>query len=314
MVKFHNIISFLPSATEILFELDLGDYLKGVTHECTYPKQALNKPKIISPSINFNNLDSFEIDEKVKNMTLRNEPMFILNSGKIIEIKPDLIFSQNLCSVCAPFDKEIKETYRILGYEPKNIVLNPKTLNQIVESIDLIGREVGNHDKAKSLCHNLETRINKIIFHFKESLNNKRIKRRLRILCLDWINPFYLAGHWVPDMVNIAGGENLIGYSGSSSRSISIEEISMCNPDKIILMPCGFDIDRSLSDYTFLKENEVWNSLKTVKDREVYLVDSKSYFSKPSPRIVNGIEILCKILYPDIFEKIQIPKSSFIRL
>lgn len=314
MIHYSKIISFLPSATEMLFELGLGECLKGVTHECFYPEEALKKPKVIYPSINFDNLSCFEIDKKIREMSIRKEPIFILNTDKIIEIKPDLIISQNLCSVCAPFDKETKQVYGILGYEPKNLVINPYNVNDVLQSILLIGNEVGNLYEAKTLYHHLKTRLDNIATILKKSLNDEMTINRCRVLCLDWVNPFYLAGHWVPDMVNIAGGTNLIGDVGCSSRMISLKEISEYNPNKIIIMPCGFEINRTLTEYKLLKENILWNSLKVVENKEVYIVDSKSYFSKPSPRIITGIEILCKILYPKIFENLMIPENSYIRI
>ncbi len=314
MTKFTRIISFLPSATEILFELGLGDCLKGVTHECIYPNKAIDKPKIISPSINFDSLKSIEIDEKVRDMAARNEPMFMLDSDKIIEIKPDLIISQNLCTVCAPYDKEIKKSFQILGYEPENIVLNPNNIDDILDSILLIGKRIGHLSEAEDLYIRLKHRIDKIRTLVKESINNKSITRNVQVLCLDWVDPLYLAGHWVPDMVNIAGGENLMNCVGCPSRPIDIREISEYNPDKIILMPCGFDIKRAISEYKPLEQEDYWKSLTAVEEKQIYIVDSKSYFSKPSPRIVTGIEIIGKILYPDIFEEFQIPENSFLRL
>jgi iron complex transport system substrate-binding protein len=314
MTKFSRIISFLPSATEILFELGLENSLKGVTHECVYPKQAIDKPKIIFPSVNFDNLESFEIDEKVRDMAARNEPMFILDSDKIIDIKPDLIISQNLCSVCAPFDKEIKQVYQILGYEPKNLILNPNSINDILESILLIGRQIGNLGEAESLHNQLKNRIENIGTISKEAMNKKRIKGNARVLCLDWMKPLYLAGHWIPDMVDTVGGKNLVGSVGYPSRPIDFEEIFKGDPEKIILMPCGFDLRRSIPEYDDLKKMNGWKSLKAVKEKQVYIVDSKSYFSKPGPRIVTGIEILSKILYPSIFDELQIPENSFVRL
>ncbi|MDQ4074070.1 MAG: cobalamin-binding protein [Thermoproteota archaeon] len=314
MIKFSRIISLLPSATEILFELGLGEYLKGVTHECVYPTQAIGKPRIILPSINFDSLGSLEIDEKVRDMASRNEPMFVLDAEKIVEIKPDLIISQNLCTVCAPYDKEIKKSCQILGYEPKNIVLNPNNIDDILDSILLIGRQIGHLGEAEHLYNHLKGRIDKIRTIFKESINNNSIIGNVPVLCLDWMKPLYLAGHWVPDMVNIAGGKNLMNRVGFPSRPINFREIDEYNPDKIILMPCGFDIKRAVSEYSALEKEGYWSCLTCVKEKQVYIVDSNSYFSKPSPRIVTGIEILCKILYPDTFEELQIPEGSFLRL
>jgi iron complex transport system substrate-binding protein len=158
---YQKIVSLLPSATEILFELGLDDRLKGVTHACTYPIEALNKPKIINSSVDVNMLDSTEIDKKIKELALKNEPIFILNNEKIKEIEPDLIIYQNMCEVCAPFDQEIKQIDSILGYFPDQLNLSPKNLNEIFESIIIVGKKIGNlktaYDKVKELTKRIET-------------------------------------------------------------------------------------------------------------------------------------------------------------
>ncbi len=148
-MEYDRIISFLPSATEILYELGLDDALKGVTHECNYPIKASEKPRIISPSFDANGLSSLEIDTKIRGLSIGKEPVFFIDSKKVKEIKPDLIISQNLCEVCAPFSREIQQVYSILGYKPKNLELNPKNVFDIFESIIIIGQETGNIEKAQ---------------------------------------------------------------------------------------------------------------------------------------------------------------------
>jgi iron complex transport system substrate-binding protein len=307
---YQKIVSLLPSATEILFELGLDDRLKGVTHACTYPIEALNKPKIINSSVDVNMLDSTEIDKKIKELALKNEPIFILNNEKIKEIEPDLIIYQNMCEVCAPFDQEIKQIDSILGYFPDQLNLSPKNLNEIFESIIIVGKKIGNlktaYDKVKELTKRIET-IQNEIKGYKKVHNIKKQK----IICLEWISPFYIAGHWVPEMVKIIDGINGIGKAGSLSKIISINEIKEFDPDKIIIMPCGFDIERTLRESKNLDSDKNWNSLKAVLMNEIFMVDANSYFSKPSPRIVTGIEIMAKIVYPELFKELRVPSNSF---
>jgi iron complex transport system substrate-binding protein len=307
---YQKIVSLLPSATEILFELGLDDRLKGVTHACTYPIEALNKPKIINSSIDVNKLDSIEIDKKIKELALKNKPIFILNDEKIKEIEPDLIIYQNMCEVCAPFDQEIKQIDSILGYFPDQLNLSPKNLNEIFESIIIVGKKIGNlktaYDKVKEINKRIETIQNEI----KKYKQVHKIKKQ-KIICLEWISPFFIAGHWVPEMVKIIDGINGIGKVGSISKIISINEIKEFDPDKIIIMPCGFDIERTLRESKILDSDKHWNSLKAVLMNEIYMVDANSYFSKPSPRIVTGIEILAKILYPELFKELRVPSNSF---
>ncbi|MGN6613764.1 MAG: cobalamin-binding protein [Candidatus Nitrosocosmicus sp.] len=309
--KYQNIISFLPSATEILFELNLDKFLKGVTHACIYPDAAKDKPKIITCSIDVNNLDSFEIDKKIKELYVNNKKLFVLDHEKIKTIQPDLVISQNVCEVCAPpFENELIKVREILGYTPKNLILNPKTLDEIIDSIVTVGKEVGNLELAFRKADLLTKRIKHIDDKVREINNSNNSK--YKIICLEWISPFYVAGHWIPQMVEIAGGLNGISKRGADSNIISMEEIESFDPDIIIIMPCGFDISKTESDLTrFLKNNKRWHSLRAVKMNQIYIVDANSYFSKPNPRIVTGIEIIAKILYPDELRDLKVPLNSF---
>lgn len=313
VATYSRILSFLPSATEIIFELGLEGDLKGATHECTYPREAAQIPKIIRPTISFDELDSSLIDRKVREMSIKNEPLFKLDVDKIREIKPDLIISQNMCSVCAPFDKEIQATFEILGYRPHNLILNPTNLFEIFQSVRVLGKKLDRTEKALIIITQLKERINTIKSVLQESNKKHFLGNRPKVLCLDWLDPFYLAGHWVPDMLDLVGANGLNGQGGMDSHLISTMKIAQLNPDKVIIMPCGFDITRSHKEYLKIEDSN-WDSLRANKKKEIYIVDSNSYFSKPSPRIVTGIEILSKIVFPEAFEHIRIPNSSFIRI
>ena len=309
-MEYDKIISFLPSATEILFEIGLGDALKGVTHECTYPIKASEKPNIISPSFDANGLSSLEIDKKIRDLSISKKPVFIIDSKKVKEIKPDLIISQNLCEVCAPYSREIQQVYSILGYKPRNLELNPKNVYDIFDSIIIIGQETGHIEKAQQIVNKLTKRIDQVKRKIESSdMENKSKKQK--IICLEWASPFYIAGHWVPQMVELVDGINGIGKVGEMSKIISVDDIAKFDPDKIIIMPCGFDIERTCKEVMDLNKDKMWNSLKAVKTQRTYVVDANSYFSKPSPRIVTGIEILAKILHPDLFEGLKVPDDGY---
>lgn len=310
MEKYKRIISFLPSATEILFEIGLGQLVYGVTHECTYPLQALKKPVVIKPVVDFDSLSGAEIDEEIKDLSTRNQPIFKLDDKLVRDIQPDLLISQNLCSVCAPFYNEIDQAFKILGYNPTNLILNPKNLLDILKSITIIGNEVGNFENAIELFDRLVSRIHGIQTVFRVTSRNETTHSCPKVICLDWINPFYLAGHWIPDMVVTAGGKPLISRSGMDSRQITIAEIERLNPDIIIIAPCGYDLKRAQKEYDQL-DNPTWKSLKAYRENHIFLVDSNSYFSKPSPRIVTGIEIMCHLMYPDLFRNLKVPDNSF---
>lgn len=215
-----------------------------------------------------------------------------------------------MCEVCAPFDQEIKQIDSILGYFPDQLNLSPKNLDEIFESIIIIGKKIGNlktaYDKVKELTKRIET-IQNEIKGYKKVHNIKKQK----IICLEWISPFYIAGHWVPEMVKIIDGINGIGKAGTPSKIISFNEIKEFDPDKIIIMPCGFDIERTLKESKILDSDKNWNSLKAVLMNEIFMVDANSYFSKPSPRIITGIEIMAKIVYPELFKELRVPSNSF---
>jgi iron complex transport system substrate-binding protein len=308
--KYNRIISFLPSATEILFEIGLGRFVYGVTHECTFPLEARQKSKVIKPVIDFESLSGLEIDQKIKELSLRNEPIFVLDEQLIKNIQPDIIISQNLCSVCAPFENEITLCSNILGYNPSNLILNPTNLQDILKSIVIIGKELGNLDNATKLLGDLEIRLSSIEGEMKSAFKKEKSDTFPKIVCLDWLNPYYLAGHWVPDMVRTAYGLSLGAAAGEDSRQITFSELEKLNPDKIIIAPCGYDLKRTEREYERFDDPR-WKTLRAYKDGQIYLVDSDSYFSKPSPRIITGIEILCRLLHPDLFSHLKMLDNFF---
>jgi iron complex transport system substrate-binding protein len=319
-----RIVSFLPSSTEILYAIGAGDQITGVTHECKYPDDAKNKPIVINSSFDADIMASEEIDNKIIGLMKTGGDIYIINDQKLKEAKPDLIIAQGVCEVCAPFTKEIDRANSILGYKPDLLVLDPHDLDDILVSIMDIAEKVGRVSEGRKLVVSLQNRIDNIRIIVGERRGKKRVstnsidntinKASPRIVCIEWIDPFFAAGHWVPQMVDIAGGSNGLGGMGQPSRRISIDEIIEFNPDKIILMPCGFDINRTLKEAKTLGNNEKWKSLQAVQRNEVYAVNANAYFSKPGPRIITGLEILAKIIDPEGFENIELPSDSFTKI
>ena len=308
-----RIISFLPSATEIIYGIGAESQLVGVTHECKYPEEARSKPQIISSSFDTSVLSSKEINDTIAKIYLNKKDLFVLDKEKLLSAKPDIIITQKLCDVCAPFTKEISETISILGYEPEIINLDPHNIKDIISSIYEIGEKVDKTDEAKKLISSLQERISNITRKSEKFRNQYNSK--LKILCLEWLDPFFTAGHWVPEMINTVGEINGLSSIGERSRRIDIEEIEKFDPDKLILMPCGFDTNRTLEEYEkTLKHNARWNNIKAVKLNQVYIVNANAYFSKPSPRIVTGVEILSKIIHPNHNEEIKVPENSYVKL
>jgi iron complex transport system substrate-binding protein len=306
-----RIVSFLPSATEILYEIGAGSQIIGVTHECNYPEEAKSKPRVINSAFDASRMSSKEIDKKVVELFSNGNDIYIVNDNLLKGLRPDIIIAQGICEVCSPFTREIKRTISLLGYSPKVIILKPSSLSDILNNIYEVAKNIDKIEDGKNLIGSLENKINRI----KKVIELKN-KTKKKILCLEWIDPFFTAGHWIPEMVEIVGGINGLSKAREQSRRTSLEEIVKFNPDKIILMPCGFNIERTFKEYKNigLHNNQQWSNLRAIKNNEIYIVDAGSYFSKPGPRTVTGIEILAKIISPDDFEFISIPENSFIKV
>ncbi len=317
MIAEKRIISFLPSATEILYEIGVDSQIIGVTHECNYPNEAKTKPRVINSSFDASTISSKEIEDKIVELFSNGKDIYVVNDKILKELKPDLIVAQGICEVCSPFTKEIKRAISILGYNPQLLIMDPHSLSDIFDNIYEIAENVGKTKEGQNLVNSLKSKINEIK-KINELKNNKKEKKKKipRILCLEWIDPFFTAGHWVPEMVGIAGGINGLSKSKEQSRRTSLEEIIRFDPDKIILMPCGFNIDRTIKEFknTNLNKNREWNNLRAIKNNELYAVDAGSYFSKPGPRTITGIEILAKIISPNESKDIKIPENSYVKL
>ncbi|MGC2685404.1 MAG: cobalamin-binding protein [Candidatus Nitrosopolaris sp.] len=308
-----RIVSFLPSSTEILYEIRADSQLVGVTHECKYPDDAKRKPRVINCSFDASKMNSKDIDEKIIELMQSGRDIYVINDDILREAKPDLIIAQGLCEVCAPFTKEINRATSVLGYNPDILVLDPHDLDDILISIMDISERVGRVTEGRKLVVSLRKRIDDIRMRSGHRRISGDVSRnKPRILCIEWINPFFTAGHWIPQMVEIAGGINGLSSRGQSSRRMhGIDEIIKFNPDKIVMMPCGFDIQRTLRDAKTLETNDKWKSLQAVQNNEVYAVNAGAYFSKPGPRTITGLEILAKIIDPEGFEDIKVPTDSF---
>lgn len=302
-----RIVSFLPSATELLYELEADDILFGVTHECKYPENAKTKLQVISSVINSEELASNEIDTKTCQLLSEGKEIFTLNEKNMIEANPDLIITQETCEACAAHNNQVNKAIRILQNKPMIHSMDPHNLDEIVKSVNEIGRVIKKEKNAMKITESLTNRIRYIKKHTPTT--------KQKVLALEWIDPFFTSGHWIPGMINDAGGENMISKEGERSRKIIIDEITKAEPDIIIMMPCGFDIHRTISEYNkILKNDKSWNSLRAVKNGKVFAVDANSYFSKPSIRTITGLEILAKIIQPNTFLNLNVPENSFLQI
>ena len=306
-MKVKRIISFLPSATELIYELGAQERLFGVTHECDYPSDASNKPRVIESIFEPEKMSSQEIDDKICELSERGEEIYKLITENVSNAKPDLIISQEICKVCSAYTNQVKNAIDILEEKPEIYSMSPHDIQGILKCVKDIAEKIDEVGRGGEIVNSLNTRINKI--------KKVPISDRPKVLGIEWIKPFFTAGHWVPEMIEFSGGTNMITKNGEHSRKMDITEIENADPDVLILMPCGFDVQNTVSEYEkYLRNDSRWNKLRAVKERNVFAVDANSFFSKPSIRVVTGIEILAKILHTEIFTDFEVPNNSFSKI
>ena len=293
-----RIVSLLPSATEIVCALGLEDELLGITHECDYPPSVVDKPRLTSSRISPETMTSAEIDHAVRSQLANLDghgSIYDLDEARLRALKPDLILTQELCEVCAVSYKTVEHAARTFEAEARVVSLEPNTIGDIFENIRMVGELTGRKSEAERLVGELNRRLDRV----RESA--AQADRRPRTLMLEWLEPAFAPGHWVPEQVEIAGGDHAFGRAGQRSVTTTAEEISAYAPEVIVLIPCGYyqvDILRQLPD---AKMPAGWRDLPAVRSGEVWATDATSYFSRPGPRVVEGVEILARILHPEIF-------------
>ena len=302
-----RIVTFLPSATELIYSLGADDKLFGVTHECNYPSGAKTKPRVISSVFDPASMSSKQIDDKICQLMTDGKEIYNLNKENLLNAKPDLIISQNICEVCSAHTEHVKKAMEILEKKPEVYTMDPHDVNEILVSIKDISKMIGKEKEGNNLVDSLSKRL--------EFVKSKKFEERPSVVAIEWMDPFFTSGHWIPEMIEAAGGENLISTEKMPSRKMKLGEIKEANPDIIVMMPCGFDVKRTISEYnSVLAKNTDWNELEAVKENNVYAVDANSYFSKPSLRTITGIEVLASIIHPDVFDDLQLPEDSFSKI
>jgi iron complex transport system substrate-binding protein len=290
-----RICSLLPSATEIAFALGLGDQIVAVTHECDYPPEARNKQVVVQSVIDPLSSSSAEIDKSVGERLRARKGIYRIDLPRFEGANPDLILTQELCEVCAVDYDEVLAAARSLAREPKIISLTPTLLSDVLRDIERVGRATGKETEAENLVRRLRERID----HVREKTS--RSDFRPRVACLEWMEPLYSAGHWVPEMVELAGGREGLGKSGEPSMKIDWNRVAQVAPEVIVLMPCGFDIPRTLEEAHLLFRLPGWSELPAVREAKVFAVNGSAYFNRSGPRLVDGLEILAQIIHPEIF-------------
>jgi iron complex transport system substrate-binding protein len=291
-----RIISLLPSSTEIVYALGLGDQLVGVTHECDYPLDARNKPVVVRSSFEKDDINPHQINEEVRRILKSGQSLYIVDEDKLRELSPDLILTQDLCQVCAPSGHEIERVLKFLPNPPKVVWLTPNCLSDIFENIKQVGEATGRSDKAERFIGALRERVRKV------TDQTASIIKRPRVFCMEWLSPPYHAGHWMPELVEMAGGEEGLGQKGRDSKRISWDEVLRYAPEVLVLCPCGYNLEDTIDQVHLVTHYPDWERIPAVKEGQVYAVDANSYFARPGPRIVDGLELLAAMIHPEKFQ------------
>ena len=290
-----RVASLLPSATEMVHFCGAGEALVGVTHECDYPDGVEKLPHLTSSRIEGHDMTSAEIDAAVEEHLTEAGSIYALDARLLAELAPDLIVTQSLCDVCAVSMDLLGDALARLNYEPEVISLNPTSLREVLDDTVRIGEALGHGEETRAKVAALEERLARVE-EIVAGLPSPRVG------CIEWLDPPFSAGHWVPEMVGIAGGVEILASPGKPSARLGWEEVYEAAPEVLILMPCGFDARRTVEEARrVLPDLTGWSRLPAVGEGRVWAVDANSYFSRPAPRLVDGAEILARILHPEVF-------------
>ena len=283
-----RIVSLVPSATEMLFALGLGDDLVAVTHECDYPPGAAELPKVTRDLLP-PGLTSAEIDAAVKERTLHGESIYELDVELLESLRPALIVTQALCAVCAVSYDDVRTVAEELDSQPMVVSLDPQTVGEVLGDARRLAEITGCRDAAVDLVRAASDRIDRVRIAVRRA-------PRPRVAALEWLDPPFAAGHWTPQLIEYAGGEDVLGAPGEHSEERTWDEVRLAQPDVVVVMPCGFDADLAYREAEMHQEE-----LASLGAGEVVAVDAAAYFSRPGPRIVDGLELLAHILHPELF-------------
>jgi iron complex transport system substrate-binding protein len=284
-----RIASLVPSATEMLFALGLGGDVVGVTHECDFPPPAAELPQLTATVLP-DGLDAGEIDVAVKEVVGEGRALYTLDEERLAELEPDLIVTQAVCEVCAvSYDDVVAVAARLPG-NPRVLQQDPSTLREVLEDVTRLGVAAGIAERAASVRHELEARLETVRTAVAGA-------PRPRVLALEWLDPPFLGGHWVPEMIALAGGEDVVGRAGEKSPQVEWEQLAGLDPDIVVAMPCGYYLEDSRA-----KALEHRDRLASLGARQVFAVDAASTFSRPGPRLVDGVELLAHLFHPEMVE------------
>ena len=298
-----RIVSFLPSATEMVCALGLDDALVGITHECDYPESVKAKPIVVRNVLPVEQMSQREIDVAVAQRLREGKSLYQIDEQLLASLDPDLILTQNLCQVCAPSGNEVSQVLKALPREPDVLWMTPRSIAEIFQNLHDLGMAVGQVERAEKIISNCRARM--------EDLRTQTSSlQHPRVTCMEWLDPVYACGHWVPEMVKIAGGADEIGADGGESVRVDWKTLASWAPEVLVLMPCGFNLQHTmkqvsahLGPYSLLsaEDRAIFFDLPAVRTDRVYAVDANSYFARPGPRVVEGTELLAHLIHPERF-------------
>jgi iron complex transport system substrate-binding protein len=291
-----RICSLLPSATEILFALGVGDQVVGVSHECDFPPEAQLRPVLIKSRVS-NALSPAEIDRQVREFLARGESLYSVDFELLRSLDPDLIVTQDLCHVCAATPDDLGSALARLARQPRIVTLNPHSLADVCSDFCAIAEATGRAQEASALVDQFQGTVAEV----ERSVAG--LGRR-RVLCLEWLDPPYVAGHWIPEMVERAGGEDVLGRAGELSFRVDWETILNAKPEVIVVMPCGYSLAQAEAEFRRLPLPKEWANLPAVRAGKVFVVEASGYFSRPGPRLAAGLRILAQAIH-----RVQSPNS-----
>jgi iron complex transport system substrate-binding protein len=288
-----RIVSLLPSATEILFALGLGEQVVGVSHECDYPPAARTKPVVIHSRIH-KDTTPLEIDRLVRQFTARGESIYSVDAEALRRLAPDLIVTQNLCSVCAASPEDLAAVLATFDYRPEVLSLDPFDLGDVWRDILWVGDETMRGHEAEHLLEFIGARLAAVESEIAQTVC------RPRVAFLEWLQPIYVGGHWIPEMIELAGGRDIFGKLRTPSFSLPLEDVITAQPEVLVIAPCGYNADQARAEYRSVTFPREWHEMPAVRNNQIYYVDANAYFSRPGPRLITGLEILAKLFHPGI--------------
>jgi iron complex transport system substrate-binding protein len=287
-----RIVSLVPHATELLYALGLESEIIAVTHECDYPRAALALPKVTRDALPAG-LSAGEIDVAVRERTERGESIYELDSTLLSDLRPDLIVTQALCPVCAVSYDDVAALAEEMPSQPYVIALDPKTLGEALGDVRTLAQATERRDRGVEIVNDAAQRIDRVRLAV-------RAQPRVRVAAIEWLDPVYVAGHWTPQLIDLAGGEDVLGFPAEPSERMSWEAVAAAEPEVVVVMPCGYGAHRAHEEALVYAE-----ALASVGASRVVAVDASSYFSRPGPRLVDGLELLAHILHPDRVPEIE---------